>query len=60
MIGCSRETVSRAVKTLQHTGYVSAVEGGLALEARAIRRYLEPALQNISSTSDNSHASRTP
>jgi len=59
MIGCSRETVSRAVKTLQHTGYVSAVEGGLALEARAIRRYLEPALQNISSTSDNSHASRT-
>jgi CRP-like cAMP-binding protein len=48
MIGCSRETVSRAVKTLQQTGYVSTVDRGLALEQRAIRKYLEPALQNLS------------
>jgi CRP-like cAMP-binding protein len=47
MIGCSRETVSRGVKTLQQAGYVSAVDRGLALEPRAIRRYLEPALQNF-------------
>jgi CRP-like cAMP-binding protein len=49
MIGCSRETVSRAIKTLQDTGYVSVVERGLALEARAVRRYLEPsAFENLS------------
>jgi CRP-like cAMP-binding protein len=47
MIGCSRETVSRAVKTLEETGYVSEVEGGLALEPRAVRRYLQPTLQNF-------------
>jgi hypothetical protein len=47
MIGCSRETVSRGVKTLQQAGYVSAVDRGLALEPRAIRRYMEPALQNF-------------
>src|ERR1700687_5913985 len=48
MIGCSRETVSRAVRTLQPAGYVGGVGGGLALEQRAIRRYLEPTLQNLS------------
>jgi CRP-like cAMP-binding protein len=48
MIGCTRETVSRAVKMLEQTGYVSAIEGGLAIEQRAIRKYLEPALQNLS------------
>jgi CRP/FNR family cyclic AMP-dependent transcriptional regulator len=48
MIGSSRETVSRGLKILENTGYVSAVEGGLAIEQRAIRRYLEPALQNLS------------
>lgn len=49
MIGCSRETVSRGMKTLQSTGFVSVVDKGLAIEQRAIRRYLEPALQNLSS-----------
>jgi CRP-like cAMP-binding protein len=49
MIGCSRETVSRAMKTLQNTGYLATVDRGLAIEQRAIRRYLEPALQNLSS-----------
>ena len=48
MIGCSRETVSRGMKILQNTGYVSAVDRGLVIEQRAIRRYLEPTLQNIS------------
>jgi CRP-like cAMP-binding protein len=47
MIGCSRETVSRAVKTMQDTGYLSVVDRGFVLEPRAIRRYLEPALQNF-------------
>jgi CRP/FNR family cyclic AMP-dependent transcriptional regulator len=48
MIGCSRETVSRCVTTMQNTGYLSAIDRGLAIEPRAIRRYLDPALQNVS------------
>jgi len=51
MIGCSRETVSRAIKTLQDTGYVSSIDRGLVLEKRAIRKYMEPALQNLSAGS---------
>jgi DNA-binding transcriptional MocR family regulator len=47
MSGCSRETVSRAIKTLLSTGYVSLVEGGFAVEQRAIREYLLPTLQNL-------------
>jgi CRP-like cAMP-binding protein len=47
MSGCSRETVSRAMKTLLSTGYVSLVEGGFAVEQRAIREYLLPTLQNL-------------
>lgn len=47
MIGCSRETVSRSMKTLQDAGYVAVVERGLALEAKAVRRYLEPALLHM-------------
>jgi CRP/FNR family transcriptional regulator, cyclic AMP receptor protein len=47
MSGCSRETVSRAIKTLLSTGYVSIVEGGFAVEQRAIREYLLPTLQNL-------------
>jgi CRP-like cAMP-binding protein len=49
MIGCSRETVTRGLKTLQSTGYVTALGRDLAIEQRAIRRYLEPALQNLTS-----------
>ena len=47
MSGCSRETVSRALKTLLATGYVTEVEDGLAVEQRAIREYLLPTLQNL-------------
>ena len=47
MIGCSRETVSRAMKTLLASGYVTVVERGLAVEQRAIRQYLLPTLQNL-------------
>ncbi len=47
MSGCSRETVSRAMKTLLATGYVTTVEGGFAVEQRAIREYLLPTLQNL-------------
>jgi CRP-like cAMP-binding protein len=48
MVGCSRETVSRALKTLQQTGYVTVVDEGLAVEQRGVRRYLQPTLQNFS------------
>jgi len=47
MVGCSRETVSRSLKVLQATGYVTVIERGLAIEQRAIRQYLLPALQNL-------------
>ena len=47
MIGCSRETVSRAMKKLVSTGYVSEVKDGIAVEHRAIREYLLPTLQNL-------------
>ena len=47
MAGCSRETVSRALKVLVGGGYVSVVEGGFAVEQRAIREYLVPTLQNL-------------
>jgi CRP-like cAMP-binding protein len=56
MIGCSRETVSRAIKVLTDTGYVSAVERGLAIEHRAIRRYLLPSLQNLTPAGDGDAA----
>lgn len=52
MIGCSRETVSRALKTLFATGYVTQVERGLAVEQRAIRQYLLPTLQNLAPPAD--------
>jgi CRP/FNR family cyclic AMP-dependent transcriptional regulator len=48
MVGCSRETVSRALKTLQQTGYVTVSDDGLAVEQRGVRRYLQPTLQNFS------------
>ncbi|MGC4080597.1 MAG: Crp/Fnr family transcriptional regulator [Vicinamibacterales bacterium] len=47
MMGSTRETVSRALKVLQDTGYVTMVDRGLALEPRAIRQYFLPALQNL-------------
>jgi CRP/FNR family transcriptional regulator, cyclic AMP receptor protein len=52
MVGCERETVSRAMKTLRASGYVTDVERGLAVEERAIRQYLQPTLQNLASQSD--------
>jgi CRP-like cAMP-binding protein len=47
MVGCTRETVSRAMKTLRTTGYISEVERGLAVEQRAIRQFFLPSLQNL-------------
>ena len=52
MISCSRETVSRAMKTLLATGYVTVVEHGIAVEQRAIRQYFLPALQNLAPAAD--------
>jgi CRP/FNR family cyclic AMP-dependent transcriptional regulator len=57
MIGCSRETVSRAVKTLEETGYLSVIEGGLAIEQRAIRKYMEPAMGNLGQITSSKGAS---
>jgi CRP/FNR family cyclic AMP-dependent transcriptional regulator len=44
MIGCSRETVSRALTVLQDAGYVSPDEDGFVIEERALKRYLKPNL----------------
>ena len=39
MIGCARETVSRAMKVLQRNKYITATQDGLVLEARTLKRY---------------------
>jgi CRP-like cAMP-binding protein len=44
MIGCSRETVSRALTVLQEAGYVSPIDDGFVIEERALKRYLKPNL----------------
>jgi CRP/FNR family transcriptional regulator, cyclic AMP receptor protein len=50
MIGCERETVSRALKTLRSTGYITDVDRGIAVEQRAIAQYFLPTLQNLAVT----------
>jgi hypothetical protein len=35
------------LKTLHATGYVTTVNDGLAVEGRAIRKYLQPALEHL-------------
>lgn len=50
MCGCTREAASRAMKTLHATGYVSAAADGLVVEAKAIRKYLQPALEHLTAT----------
>ena len=47
MCGCTREAASRALKTLHTTGYVSDQGDGLAVEAKAIRKYLQPTLEHL-------------
>ena len=47
MCGCTREAASRALKTLHATGYVSDSGDGLAVEAKAIRKYLQPTLEHL-------------
>jgi CRP/FNR family transcriptional regulator, cyclic AMP receptor protein len=44
MIGCKRETVSRALTVLQDAGYVSPIEDGFVIEELALKRYLKPNL----------------
>jgi CRP-like cAMP-binding protein len=46
MCGCTREAAGRTLKLLQKAGYVSVVADGLAVEAKAIRKYL-PTLQHL-------------
>jgi CRP/FNR family transcriptional regulator, cyclic AMP receptor protein len=47
MVGCERETVSRAMVMLRENGYVTEVDGGVVVEQRAVRQYLQPSLQNL-------------
>jgi CRP/FNR family cyclic AMP-dependent transcriptional regulator len=39
MVGCQRETVSRAMRDLQNCGYIKVVKRSLVVEERALRRY---------------------
>jgi CRP/FNR family transcriptional regulator, cyclic AMP receptor protein len=39
MIGCARESVSRAMKVLQEKGYLICTPGHLSLEQRALKQY---------------------
>jgi len=39
MVGCQRETISRAMRDLQNCGYVKVVKRSLVVEERALRRY---------------------
>ena len=42
MIGCQRETVSRAMKALQSARYITVTQRSLAIEERGLRRYWTP------------------
>jgi CRP/FNR family transcriptional regulator, cyclic AMP receptor protein len=53
MVGCTRETVSRAMTILRSTGYISDADGGLAVEQRAIRQFFVPSLQNLAPVADH-------
>lgn len=57
MIGCSRETVSRAMRDLHEGRFVTATVSELAIEHRAIRRYLLPTLQNLAAPEGPSSSS---
>ncbi len=47
MCGCTREAASRAMKDLTALGYVTKLPEGLAVEAKAIRKYLQPTLEHL-------------
>lgn len=47
MCGCTREAASRALKTLNTSGFVTELDGGITIEPRAIKKYLQPTLQNL-------------
>ena len=42
MVGCQRETVSRAMKALQNAHFITIERKSLAIEERALRRYWTP------------------
>jgi CRP-like cAMP-binding protein len=47
MCGCTREASSRALKALRKAGYVSDMPDGIAVEAKAIRKYLKGPIEHI-------------
>lgn len=50
LCGSTREAAGRALKVLRAAGYVSDSADGLIIEARAIRKYLQPALAHAVTT----------
>jgi CRP-like cAMP-binding protein len=59
MCGCTREAAGRALKALHESGYVSETADGLVLEARAIRKYLEPPLAHVFATTPSTSGERS-
>ena len=47
MCGCTREAAGRALKALEAAGYITTDASGLVVEARAIRKYLQPPLAHV-------------
>ena len=39
MVGCQRETISRAIKALERARFITVTQRSLAIEERALRRY---------------------
>ena len=46
MIGCSRETVSRAFKVLKETGFIQVTHTGLLIDKRAVKKYWSNGTKN--------------
>lgn len=50
MCGCTREAAGRALKALYAAGYVTETVDSVTIEARAIRKYLQPSLAYVFSS----------
>jgi CRP/FNR family transcriptional regulator, cyclic AMP receptor protein len=59
MCGCTREAAGRALKVLHAAGYLTDDSDGLVVEARAIRKYLQPPLAHVTSPGAPSSGDRS-
>jgi CRP-like cAMP-binding protein len=59
MCGCTREAAGRALKVLHAAGYVTQDSDGFIVEARAIRKYLQPPLAHVTAPNPPSPADRS-